>query len=67
MQVGASVFLLLLLIFSPTAVAQRTPITNGNINSAVSDWITSPTTATTKYGDIAIWNVAAVTSMDNLF
>ena len=66
-QVAASVVLLLLLIFSPTAVAQRTPITNGNIKSAVSDWTTNSTTATTKYGDIASWNVADVTSMGELF
>ena len=40
---------------------------NGNIKSAVSDWTTSPTTATTKYGDIGGWNVAAVTNMYELF
>jgi hypothetical protein len=67
MQVAASVVLLLLLLFSPTAVAQRMAITDGNIKSAVSDWATSPTTATTVYGDIGGWNVAAVTSMSNLF
>jgi hypothetical protein len=39
--------LLMLLLLSPIAVAQLTPITNGNIRSAVSDWTTSPTTATT--------------------
>ncbi len=59
--------LLLLLIFSPIAIAQRTPITNGNIKSAVSAWTTNSTTATTVYGDIASWNVAAVTSMADLF
>ena len=67
MQVAASVGLLLLLLFSPTAVAQRMAITNGNIKSAVSDWTTNSTSATTKYGDIASWNVAAVTSMAELF
>ena len=67
MQVAASVLLLLLLIFSPIVVALFTPITNGNIKSAVSDWTTNSTTATTKYGDIASWNVADVTSMGNLF
>ena len=61
-------FLLLLLIISPTAVAQqRSPITNVNIQSAVLDWTTSPTTTTTKYGDIASWNVAAVTSTGSMF
>jgi hypothetical protein len=73
MQVAASALLLMLLLllllgFSPTAVAQpRTPITNVNINSAVSDWTTNPTTATTKYGSIGGWNVAAVTDMGDLF
>jgi hypothetical protein len=41
--------LLLLLLLSPIAVAQLTPITDGNIESAVSAWTTSPTTATTMY------------------
>ena len=69
MQVCAVAALLLmpLLLLSPTAVAQRTRITDGNIISAVSEWTTSPTAATTKYGDIAGWNVAAVTSMGRLF
>ena len=57
----------LLLLFSPIAVAQLTRITDGNINSAVSAWTTNSTTATTVYGDIGGWNVAAVTSMYNLF
>ena len=67
MQVAASAKLLMLLLLSPTAVAQRTPITNRNIKSVVSDWTTSPRTATTKYGSIGDWNVAAVTYMGYLF
>ena len=57
----------MLLPLSPSAVAQLTPITHGNIKSAVSEWTTNSTTATAKYGDIGGWNVAAVTSMGNLF
>jgi hypothetical protein len=56
---------LLLLIFSPTAVAQA--ITDRNIKSAVGAWITSPTSATTTYGNIGDWNVATVTDMNGLF
>ena len=43
-----------------------TAITNANIGTAVTAWITSPTTATTTYGNIVGWNTAAVTSMANL-
>ena len=57
----------LLLLFSPIAVAQLTRITDDNIKSAVSAWTTNSKTATTVYGDIGGWNVAAVTSMSNLF
>ena len=68
MQAAAAVAaLLLLLLLSPIAVARLTAISDGNIISAVSEWTTSPTTATTMYGDIGGWNVAAVTSMGNLF
>ena len=66
MQVAVAALLLLLLL-SASVVAQRTPITNRNIKSAVSDWRTSPTNATTKYGDIGGWNVATVTDMSKLF
>jgi hypothetical protein len=66
MQAAAAVAALLLLL-SPIAVARLTAISDGNIISAVSEWTTSPTTATTMYGDIGGWNVAAVTSMSNLF
>ena len=65
MQAAAAVAaLLLLLLLSPIAVARLTAISDGNIISAVSEWTTSPTTATTMYGDIGGRNVA---SMSNLF
>jgi surface protein len=67
MQLAASALLLLLLLLDPSAIAQPTPITDGNIKLAVSDWTASPTTATTRYGNIGGWNVAAVTSMGGLF
>ncbi len=54
---------LLLLVFSPTTVAQPQAITDRNINSAVGTWMTRPTTATTMYGGIGDWNVAAVTNI----
>jgi hypothetical protein len=44
-----------------------TCITNANIASAVTAWMTGPTTAATTYGPIGYWNTAAVTSMDSLF
>ncbi len=44
-----------------------TAITNTNIGTAVTAWLTDPRTATTTYGPIADWNTAAVTSMANLF
>jgi hypothetical protein len=45
----------------------QTAITNGNIGTAVTAWVTSPSTATTTYGNIGDWNTAAVTSMASLF
>ncbi len=47
--------------FTPTA------ITNANIATAVTAWATSPTTAATTYGDIADWDVSAVSNMYRLF
>ena len=41
-------------------------ITDTNIGTAVTAWLTNPTTATTTYGPIADWNTAAVTSMADL-
>jgi hypothetical protein len=44
-----------------------TAITNTNIGTAATAWLTDPTTATTTYGPIADWDTAAVTSMAYLF
>ncbi len=44
-----------------------TCITNANIATAVTAWVTSPSTAATAYGPIGYWNTAAVTSMVSLF
>jgi hypothetical protein len=56
-----------LLLFLPAHVAAQTAITNANIGTAVTEWLTNPVTATTTYGPIADWNTAAVTSMATLF
>jgi surface protein len=67
MQVAASSLLLMLLLaLAPNAVAQLTPIADGNFYSAVFAWADRPTTATRQYGDIAGWNVAAVTDMSRM-
>jgi hypothetical protein len=44
-----------------------TCITDANIATAVTAWVTSPSTAATTYGPIGYWNTAAVTSMASLF
>ncbi len=52
----------------PTWTSLSMCFTDTNIGEAVTAWATSPSTATTtKYGDIAGWNTAAVTSMASLF
>ena len=56
-----------LLLFLPAHVAAQTAITNANIGTAATAWLTDPVTATTTYGPIADWNTAAVTSMASLF
>ncbi len=58
---------LALLLFLPAHVAAQTAITNTNIGTAATAWLTDPTTATTTYGPIADWNTVAVTSIANLF
>jgi hypothetical protein len=55
------------LLFLPAHVAALTPITNSNIGTAVSAWVTNPTTAATTYGNIVGWNTAAVSNMNSLF
>ncbi len=54
-------------ILSQVCATPATAITNANIGTAATAWLTNPTTATTTYGPIADWNTAAVTSMANLF
>ena len=56
-----------LLLFLPAHVAAQAAITDANIGTAATVWLTDPVTATTTYGPIADWNTAAVTSMANLF
>ena len=58
---------LALLLVLPAHVDAQTAITNTNIKTAATAWLTDPTTATTTYGPIADWNTAAVTSMASLF
>jgi hypothetical protein len=57
---------LALLLFLPAHVAAQMAITDTNLNTAVIEWVTNPTTATTTYGPIADWNTAVVTSTANL-
>jgi hypothetical protein len=57
----------LLLLLLPAHVTSITAISNANIVTAVNAWMTSPSTATTTYGNIVDWNTAAVTSMASLF
>jgi hypothetical protein len=47
--------------------AAQTAITDANINTAATAWLTSPTTAETTYGPISDWNTAAVSNMYQLF
>ncbi len=54
---------LALLLFLPALVTALTAITDANLKSAVTSWVTFPTTAMTTYGPIADWDTAAVTSM----
>jgi hypothetical protein len=46
---------------------QTGAITNANIKAAAAEWVASPTSAAAKYGPIAAWNTAGVTSMLQLF
>ena len=51
-------------LFSPTALGQ-TALTQGNINDAVTKWISG--IDTTTYGNIVDWDVSAVSNMNELF
>ena len=42
-------------------------ITDSNIVTAVQDWIANPSTASTTWGNIASWDVSAVSNMNELF
>ncbi len=58
---------LALLLKLPAHVAAVVAITNANIKTAATAWVTNPTTARATYGPIADWNTAAATSMADLF
>ena len=45
----------------------KTPITDSNIREAVSEWISNPTSAYSKYRNISDWDVSNVTDMSQLF
>jgi hypothetical protein len=44
-----------------------TCVTDGNIRTAVTAWITSPTTAAATYGSIGDWDVSGLSNMAALF
>ncbi len=49
-------------------VAQtQTAITNANIGTAATAWVTSPATTAATYGNIVEWDVSAVSNMYQLF
>jgi hypothetical protein len=48
---------------APTPAPSLSVITDANLGTAVTGWVTDPSTAQTTYGPIADWNTAAVTSM----
>ncbi len=58
---------LALLLVLPAHVDAQTAITNTNIETAATAWLTNPTTATTTYGPIADWDTSAVSNMARLF
>jgi surface protein len=51
----------------PANVVALTVITNANVAAAATAWVTDPAAATTTYGPIADWNIAAVTRIASLF
>ena len=51
----------------PTFPIYPLSITQANIQTAVNEWTTDRTLATTKYGDISEWDTSAVNDMNNLF
>jgi hypothetical protein len=51
----------------PAHVDVLTAITNANVATAATAWVTDPATATTTHGPIVDWNTAALTSIASLF
>jgi surface protein len=49
------------------ASCSLTCLVDGNIATAATAWVTSPTTAAATYGNIAEWDVSAVSNMYQLF
>jgi hypothetical protein len=62
-----SALLAVLLLLLSTRLDCLTAITNANIATAATAWVTSPTTAVTTYGNIADWGVSAVSNVYQLF
>jgi len=56
-----------LLVFISIFGYAQTPITDANIQTAVNDWVSDPSAATTTYGAISTWDVSNVTDMSDLF
>ena len=56
-----------LLVFISIFGYTQTAITDANIQTAVNDWVSDPSAATTTYGNISDWDVSQVTDMSELF
>ena len=56
-----------LLVFISIFGYTQTAITDANIQTAVDDWVSDPSAATTTYGNISDWDVNQVTDMGGLF
>ena len=56
-----------LLVFISIFGYTQTAITDANIQTAVNDWVSDPSAATTTYGNISDWDVNQVTDMSELF
>ena len=56
-----------LLVFISIFGYAQTAITDANIQTAVNDWVSDPSAATTTYGAISDWDVSNVTDMSDLF
>ena len=64
---GVVLLVVLVTLLAAPGTLAVTAITNANVGTAVTAWLTSPTSATTTYGDVAGWNTAAVSNMIGLF